>query len=83
MCLMLQVSKAAYYDWCKRSKSEREMENEKLTELIKVIFEGQRDGCGSRVIKKALFRQGHKVSRRRIGRLMKKASYSQMWCLTD
>lgn len=73
MCLMLQVSTAAYYDWCKRSKSEREIENEKLTELIKVIFEGQRDGCGSRVIKKALFRQGHKVSRRRIGRLMKKA----------
>ena len=43
-----------------------------LAELIKSIFNNQRKGCGTRVIKKALLRQGYQISRRRIGRLMKK-----------
>jgi len=70
---MLQVSTTAYYDWCKNPKTPRALENDVLTALIKTIFEGQRYGCGTRVIKKALYRQGHQVSRRRIGRLMKQA----------
>jgi len=70
---MLQVSTTSYYDWCNRPKAAREKENEFLTKLIKGVFESQRNGCGTRVIKKALSRQSYKVSRRRIGRLMKQA----------
>jgi len=73
MCLLLEVSTSAYYDWCGRPKALREQENESLTDKIKIIFKSQRDGCGTRVIKKALFRQGLRVSRRRIGRLMREA----------
>ncbi len=73
MCLMLQVSTTSYYDWCKRPKSLLEQENENLTEDIKEIFEEQKMGCGTRTIKKALSRQGKRVSRRRIGRLMSEA----------
>lgn len=70
---MLQVSTTAYYEWCKRPKSSLEKENEALTESIKEIFEGQQNGCGTRTIKKALSREGERVSRRRIGRLMGEA----------
>lgn len=79
MCLMLKVSTTAFYDWCKRPKSSLEKENETLTESIKVIFEGQQNGCGTRTIKKALSREGERVSRRRIGRLMSEA---ELFCKT-
>ena len=68
---MLEVSKTAYYEWCGRPKTSREETNELLTELIKEIFEQQRYGCGTRTIKKALARKEYRVSRRRIGRLMR------------
>lgn len=71
MCLILGVSKTGYYAWCGRSKTEREKENELLSELIKEIFGQQRNGCGTRTIKKALGRKDYQVSRRRIGRLMR------------
>lgn len=73
MCLMLEVSTTAYYDWCNRPEAARTKENKMLGELISAIFESQRDGCGTRVIKKSLARQGYTVSRRRISRLMKQA----------
>jgi putative transposase len=79
MCELLDVSTTAYYDWCKRPKSVREKENDTLTELVKDVFKCQRNGCGTRSIKKALSRQDHRVSRRRIGRLMKK---SGLFCKT-
>jgi len=71
MCQMLEVSPTAYYDWCGRPKTSREQANELLTTLIKEVFDSQRYGCGTRTIKKVLTRQGYRVSRRRIGRLMK------------
>ena len=73
---MLQVSTTAYYDWCKRPVTSLEQENEVLTERIKEIFEEQKNGCGTRTIKKALSRKGERVSRRRIGRLMSEAGLS-------
>ena len=68
---MLGVSPSGYYDWQKRSPSPRQLEDEQLIPLITEIFRSQRDGCGTRAIKKALERHGYRVSRRRIGRLMK------------
>ena len=68
---MLGVSSSGYYDWQKRPPSPRHLEDEQLTPLITEIFNSQRSGCGTRVIKKALSRQGYRISRRRIGRLMK------------
>ena len=79
MCLMLDVSTSAYYDWHKRPTSERDKENSHLTERIKAIFEEQKKSCGTRVIKKALLREGRRVSRRRIGRLM---SIEGLFCKT-
>ena len=70
MCQLLEVSTTAYYDWCNRTPSEREIENEGLSALIKKIFSGQQESCGTRTIKKALSRKDYHISRRRIGRLM-------------
>ena len=72
MCKILEVSKTAYYDWLDRPPSALEIEDEHLTLLITDIFEGQRRGCGTRTIKKALSRKNYHTSRRRIGKLMKK-----------
>lgn len=79
MCLILGVSKTGYYAWCSRSKTKREKENELLSELIKEIFRQQRNGCGTRTIKKALSRKDYQVSRRRIGRLMRS---EKLFCKT-
>ncbi len=80
MCHMLQVSTTAYYEWLKCPKTFKSMIDDFLAELIKGIFNNQRKGCGTRVIKKALLRQGYQVSRRRIGRLMKKLG---LFCKTS
>ena len=79
MCRMLEVSTTAYYDWLKRPVSPREMADKELTELTTEIFEGQKERCGTRTIKKALSRDGHQISRRRIGKLMAKAG---LFCKT-
>lgn len=59
MCIMLQVSTTAYYEWLKRPKTARNRIDDFLAKLIKTIFKNQRKGCGTRVIKKALLRQGY------------------------
>jgi putative transposase len=73
MCLMLQVSLSAYYDWCKQPQSSFAKEDEVLTKRIEKIFEEQHKSCGTRPIKKALSRVDIHVSRRRIGRIMSEA----------
>ena len=70
---ILEVSTTAYYDRLKRPTSARDMADKELTELTTQIFEDQKKRCGTRTIKKALSRDGHKISQRRIGKLMAKA----------
>ncbi|EIT84413.1 transposase, partial [Fictibacillus macauensis ZFHKF-1] len=50
---------------------EKEREEEHLKEKILKIFHENRKAYGTRKLKKALLKMGHKVSRRRIARLMK------------
>jgi transposase len=47
-------------------------EDEKLIEEIKEIFRRSRNNYGARKIKKELGKIGYKISRRKIGRIMKK-----------
>jgi transposase InsO family protein len=69
----MQVSRSSYYDWLHKPKTDREPENETLSRLIKEIFEKTRNTYGSRRIKKELAKKDWYVSRRRIGKLMKKS----------
>ena len=73
MCLFLKVSRSCFYDWLKRPKTEREKENEALLILLKRLFKEGRGNYGTRRLKRKLADLGYTVSRRRIGRLMKRA----------
>ena len=69
----MEIPRSCYYEWLGSAKTEREEENELLTEMIKVFFQAGRGSYGTRRIKRKLKEQGKIVSRRRIGRLMCKA----------
>jgi putative transposase len=69
----MQVTRSSYYAWLNKPKTDNEKDNEVLIELIKDIFNKNRRNYGTRRIKKELAKKGWKVSRRRIGKLMKKS----------
>jgi putative transposase len=50
----MNVLRSSYYDWLHKPKTDRGVENEKLTELIKEIFDKSRQSYGTRRIKKEL-----------------------------
>lgn len=65
MCKVLQLSRSTYYYEAKERASE-----DVLTSKIMEIFRSNRQNYGTRKIKVELKKQGHVVSRRRIGRIM-------------
>ena len=67
MCRVLQVNRSTYYYEAKRKPDESE-----LTSEITEIFKASRNNYGTRKIKKELMKTGKQVSRRRIGRIMKR-----------
>ena len=79
MCHFLDVSRSAYYQWLNPLKTDREKENETLTDMIKAIFIESRGLYGTRRIRKKLQCYGKIISRTRIARLMKAA---QLYCKT-
>ena len=76
MCQMMDVSRSQYYAWLKQPKTAREIENETLMIIIKELFNTSRKTYGTRRLKKQLAEKGWKVSRRRIGRLLKEMGLS-------
>ena len=71
MAQVLNVSRSGYYDFLIRRKSTRMKENEKLKEKIKSIHEQSRKVYGSPRVHHELKKQGEKVSRKRVARLMR------------
>jgi transposase InsO family protein len=74
MCLVLEVSRSAYYAWKMRGKSNRQKENEDLLYRIVKIYEISHGIYGSPRIAQELFSQGFCVSENRVARLMHKHS---------
>jgi putative transposase len=72
MCNVLNLPKSTYYYHANlREKEAHEAEEAELSEEIQRIFKESRNNYGTRKIKKKLEKQKKKVSRRRIGRIMK------------
>ena len=71
MCNILEVNRSCYYEWLNSSPSTKKLEDEVLSNIIKIIFLENKCRCGSRTIKKALLKEGYSVSRRRVGKLMR------------
>lgn len=70
MCSVLEVSPAGYYAWCKRGKSDRQLDNEELVDSIKMIHARSRETYGSPRIHQELIKYGVNVGVNRVARLM-------------
>lgn len=73
MCQVLKVSRSGYYAWMKHAVSPRTIENQILLLKIEQVHTDSKKIYGSPTITKELNRQGVKVSRPRVARLMRKA----------
>jgi putative transposase len=73
LCRFMSISRSRYYEWFNSPKTERAKENEQLLEILKTLFQKGRGTYGTRRLKKKFAELGIVVSRRRIGRLMKRA----------
>ncbi len=71
MANILNVSRSGYYDYLIRGKSTRSAKNERLKEKIKALHVKSRKVYGSPRIHAELKKEGEKVSRKRIARLMR------------
>nr|WP_198264902.1 IS3 family transposase [sulfur-oxidizing endosymbiont of Gigantopelta aegis] len=79
LCRFMDVSRSCYYDWVSSPKTDREKENEALTEQLKNCLKTVARLMEPVVLKRKLAEKGVHISRRRIGRLMKKAG---LFCKT-
>ena len=71
LCVMMQVSRSAYYSWHQASPSIREQHNEALVERISTIHQKSHRTYGSPRIWFALRQQGVQCNHKRIARLMR------------
>jgi putative transposase len=74
MCRVLGVSTSGYYAWSARSPSARARSDAALLERIDTIHAGSRGTYGSPRIHAELAATGSAVGRKRVARLMKRAS---------
>jgi putative transposase len=73
MCRLLKVSKAGYYAWRERPSSERSRSDERLLTKVKMIHRTSRETYGSPRVHAQLRREGTRVGKKRVARLMKAA----------
>lgn len=70
-CAILEVSRAAWYEWSKQEPSRREREDLELTEKVKTVFKSSRQTYGSPRVHSELRQRGLRCSRKRVERLMR------------
>jgi transposase InsO family protein len=72
MCRVLKVSPSGYYGWSGRSPSKREIDDARLIDKIRSIYDAIGGTYGVRRIHRQLLLDGESCSRNRIARLMRK-----------
>jgi putative transposase len=73
LCALYDVTRAGYYAWRHRGPSARRRQDAVMLEQIQAIFVGSRRTYGAPRIHRALAAAGVRVSRRRVGRLLREA----------
>ncbi len=73
ICRTLGVSQSAYYQRATGARSERVVEDERLTDRIRALHAANYHAYGARRMWKALLRDGEAVGRDRVARLMRAA----------
>jgi len=71
MCRLYGVTRAGYYQWRSRERSERERHNETLLGYIRRVHEASRGIYGSPRVHRALRSQGVAASENRVARVMR------------
>jgi putative transposase len=71
MCGKLEVSRSGFYAWCGRAPSEHEQRDRALEKRIAEHFEESNGVYGSPRIHALLRRQGERIGRKRVARLMR------------
>jgi putative transposase len=86
MCKVLRVSRSSYYSWLTRNPSNRSIENQKLSDRIKEIYNLSKKTYGSPRVTIKLQEEGVHVSRPRVARLMKRQNLKSIirkkWVIT-
>lgn len=73
LCQWFDVSRSGYYDWLKRPASQRTQDDQRLLQRIQSIYEASREVYGSPRVHQALRRQGVRVGKKRVERLMRES----------
>jgi len=73
MCRLLGVSPSGYYAWLHRPRSQREQSDEALLAQIRAIHLRSRGTYGAPRVHAELLATGHRVSHKRVARLMREA----------
>lgn len=71
MCRVLSVTRQGYYAWCRRPASARARRDVSLRVVIRALHRESDRTYGSPQICEGLHRQGHRVGRKRVARLMR------------
>lgn len=71
LCQVLDVCRSAYYEWLNNGPSQHQLDDDRLTEKIKISHENSRQNYGSRRIQDDLKDEDETVSKARVLRLMK------------
>ncbi|MBI3062859.1 MAG: IS3 family transposase, partial [Deltaproteobacteria bacterium] len=71
MCALYQVTRSGYYAWRRRGDSARRQQDRIFLDAIRDISDRSRGTYGSPRIHRALRAAGVRISRRRVGRLMR------------
>ena len=72
MCTVLEVSASGYYAWRERPESQRDVANRELLAEVRRVHSDSRRCYGSPRVHAALRREGRRVGRNRIARLMRR-----------
>jgi putative transposase len=71
MCHVLGVSASAYYEWQREQESPHARQDAELSSLVRSLFADFRGRYGAPRIQRELAKKGHRVSRKRVARLMR------------
>jgi len=88
LCRVMQVSRSGYYAWRSRAPSPRAAQDQVLSETVTEIHKASRGTYGSPRVHAELRARGHRVSRKRIARLMRRTGLAGLTrrryrCTTD
>jgi transposase InsO family protein len=75
MCRTVGVSRAGFYDWERRPRSQRDLNDDQFAVEIEAIWECSGRSYGAPRVHRWLRRQGFRVARKRVARIMRQRGW--------